>query len=101
MRGNNIMGIIFSNLHEDLVSELTEVRIMGAVPFGGKYRLIDFPLSNMVNSGINKVGVITKSNYQSIMDHIGTGKAFQKTGRSLYASSLYQYQRLFRQNDNA
>ncbi len=76
MRGNNIMGIIFSNLHEDLVSELTEVRIMGAVPFGGKYRLIDFPLSNMVNSGINKVGVITKSNYQSIMDHIGTGKAW-------------------------
>ncbi len=76
MRGNNIMGIIFSNLHEDLISELTDVRIMGAVPFGGKYRLIDFPLSNMVNSGINKVGVLTKSNYQSIMDHLGTGKAW-------------------------
>ncbi len=76
MRGNNIMGIIFANLHENLVSELTEVRIMGAVPYGGKYRLIDFPLSNMVNSGINKVGVITKSNYQSIMDHIGNGKAW-------------------------
>ena len=76
MRGNNIMGIIFANLHENLVSELTEVRIMGAVPFGGKYRLIDFPLSNMVNSGINKVGVITKSNYQSIMDHVGNGKAW-------------------------
>jgi len=76
MRGNNIMGIIFANLHEKLISELTEVRIMGAVPFGGKYRLIDFPLSNMVNSGINKVGVITKNNYQSIMDHIGNGKAW-------------------------
>ncbi len=76
MRGNNIMGIIFANLHEDRISELTEVRIMGAVPFGGKYRLIDFPLSNMVNSGINKVGVLTKSNYQSIMDHVGTGKAW-------------------------
>ena len=76
MRGNNIMGIIFANLHENLISELTEVRIMGAVPFGGKYRLIDFPLSNMVNSGINKVGVITKSNYQSIMDHLGNGKAW-------------------------
>lgn len=76
MRGNNIMGIIFANLHENLISELTEVRIMGAVPYGGKYRLIDFPLSNMVNSGINKVGVITKSNYQSIMDHIGNGKAW-------------------------
>ena len=76
MRGNNIMGIIFANLHENLISELTEVRIIGAVPFGGKYRLIDFPLSNMVNSGINKVGVITKNNYQSIMDHVGNGKAW-------------------------
>ncbi len=76
MRGNNVMGIIFSNLHEDLISELTEKRIMGAVPFGGKYRLIDFPLSNMVNSGVNKVGVLVRSNYQSIVDHLGTGKAW-------------------------
>ena len=76
MRGNNIMGIIFSNLHEDLISEITDRRTMGAVPFGGKYRLIDFPLSNMVNSGINKIGVLTKSNYQSLIDHLGTGKAW-------------------------
>jgi len=70
------MGIIFSNLHENLISQLTELRTMGAVPFGGRYRLIDFPLSNMVNSGINKVGVITKSNYQSLIDHLGAGKAW-------------------------
>ena len=70
MRGNRILGIIFSNLHEKLISEITEQRTMGAVPFGGSYRLIDFPLSNMVNSGINKVGVLTKSNYQSLMDHL-------------------------------
>ena len=76
MRGNNIMGIIFSNLHENLISELTDRRTMGAVPFGGKYRFIDFPLSNMVNSGINKIGVLTKSNYQSLIDHLGTGKAW-------------------------
>ena len=38
--------------------------------------LIDFPLSNMVNAGISKVGVITKSNYQSLMDHIGSGKSW-------------------------
>ncbi|MGN0469849.1 MAG: glucose-1-phosphate adenylyltransferase subunit GlgD [Acutalibacteraceae bacterium] len=76
MRGNNIMGIIFSNLHEDLINELTERRTMGSVPFGGRYRLIDFPLSNMVNSGINKIGVLTKSNYQSLIDHLGTGKAW-------------------------
>jgi glucose-1-phosphate adenylyltransferase, GlgD subunit len=76
MRGNNVMGLIFSNAHEEKVRELTERRTMGSVPFGGRYRLIDFPISNMVNSGINKVGVITKSNYQSLMDHLGSGKAW-------------------------
>ena len=76
MRGNNVIGLIFTNLHGELISELTDKRTMGSVPFGGKYRLIDFPLSNMVNSGINKVGVITKNNYQSLMDHLGTGKAW-------------------------
>jgi glucose-1-phosphate adenylyltransferase len=76
MRGNNVLGIIFSNVHDDKIRELTEKRTMGSVPFGGRYRLIDFPLSNMVNSGINKVGVITKKNYQSLMDHLGSGKAW-------------------------
>lgn len=42
--------------------------------FGGRYRLIDFPLSNMVNSGICEVGVITKSNYQSLLDHLGSAR---------------------------
>lgn len=76
MNANNVLGIIFSNMHDDKVRELTETRTMGSVPFGGRYRLIDFTLSNMVNSGINKVGVITKSNYQSLMDHLGSGKAW-------------------------
>ena len=76
MRGNNVIGLIFANIHEEALDTLTAMRTMGSVPFGGKYRLIDFPLSNMVNSGINKVGVITKNNYQSLMDHIGTGKAW-------------------------
>lgn len=47
---------------------------MGSVPFAGRYRLIDFVLSGMVNCGISKVGISTKSNYQSLMDHIGSGK---------------------------
>ena len=76
MRGNNMLGILFSNSHDDKLRELTEIRAMGSVPFGGRYRMIDFPLSNMVNSGINKVGVITKYNYQSLMDHLGSGKAW-------------------------
>lgn len=81
MRGNNVMGIIFSNMHEELIRELTDHRTMGSVPFGGRYRLIDFTLSNMVNSGINKVGVITKRNYQSLMDHLGSGKAWDLSRR--------------------
>lgn len=76
MRGNNVLGIVFSNMHEELVREITEVRTMASVPIGGRYRLIDFILSNMVNCGINKVGVVTKSNYQSLMDHLGSGKAW-------------------------
>lgn len=81
MRGNNVIGLIFTNLHAELISELTEKRTMGSVPFGGRYRLIDFPLSNMVNSGISKVGVITKNNYQSLMDHVGSGKAWNLSRR--------------------
>jgi glucose-1-phosphate adenylyltransferase, GlgD subunit len=76
MRENSVLGIVFSNMHDEMISELTRNRTMGSVPFGGRYRLIDFALSNMVNSGITKVGVITKSNYQSLMDHLGSGKSW-------------------------
>lgn len=76
MTGNNVVGIIFSNMHDDKLRELTDIRTMGSVPFGGRYRTIDFVLSNLVNSGITKVGVITKSNFQSLMDHLGSGKAW-------------------------
>ena len=68
------VGIIFSNIHDNNVPELARIRTLGSIPFGGRYRLIDFPLSNMVNSGISTVGIITKSNYQSLMDHVGSGK---------------------------
>ena len=76
MRGNNVMGLLFSNMHEESIRELTDRRTMASVPIGGRYRMIDFMLSSMVNSGINRVGVITKRNYQSLMDHLGTGKAW-------------------------
>ncbi len=68
------VGIVFSNIHDKNVPELVRIRTLGSIPFGGRYRLIDFPLSNMVNSGIDTVGIITKSNYQSLMDHVGSGK---------------------------
>ena len=68
------LGIIFSNIHDTNVPELVRVRTLASIPFGGRYRLIDFTLSNMVNSGIDTVGILTKSNYQSLMDHVGSGK---------------------------
>lgn len=74
MKGNNVLGLIYADAHSERIDRLTALRTMGSVPFGGRYRFIDFPLSNMVNCGIRKVGVITKSNYQSLMDHIGNGK---------------------------
>lgn len=70
----NALGLIFSNIHDDSLPELTGVRTVASIPFCGRYRLIDFPLSNMVNSGVTRVGVITKRNYRSLMDHVGSGK---------------------------
>lgn len=74
MNANKVLGMIFANIHEEALDSLTAMRTMGSVPFCSRYRLIDFPLSNMVNSGITKIGVITNANFQSLMDHVGTGK---------------------------
>ncbi|MDR2525950.1 MAG: glucose-1-phosphate adenylyltransferase subunit GlgD [Oscillospiraceae bacterium] len=74
MRVNNILGILFSNSYDEALPEITNMRTMGSVPFAGRYRMIDFPLSGMVNCGITKVGVITKSNYRSLMDHLAQGR---------------------------
>ncbi len=70
----DVLGLIFASMHDNTVAELTKQRTMGSILFGGRYRLIDFPLSNMVNSGIAEVGVITKSNYGSLLDHLGSGR---------------------------
>lgn len=81
MRGNNVLGLIFANADEHNLPELTGVRSVASIPFGGSYRLIDFPLSGMVNAGISKVGIITNNNYQSLMDHIGSGKPWDLVRR--------------------
>lgn len=75
-------GLIFSNVHDASIPELTKPRTMASIPFGGRYRLIDFALSNMVNSDITTVGLITHNNYQSLLDHIGTGKDWDLARRS-------------------
>ncbi len=71
---NNVAGVIFSNIHDKSIPELTKNRTMASIPFGGHYRLVDFPISNMVNAGINDISVIVHHNYHSLMEHIGSGK---------------------------
>jgi len=67
-----LSGIIFSNIYDGALGDLTAKRTVASLPFGGRYRQIDFVLSNMVNSNITSVGVITKYNYESLMDHLGS-----------------------------
>jgi len=77
-----VAGIIFSNLHDKNVPELTRQRTMASVPFACRYRLIDFALSNMVNAGITNISVIAHYNYHSLMYHIGSGKDWDLARRS-------------------
>ena len=70
------MGVIFSNIYDSSLGALTNHRTVASLPFGGRYRQIDFALSNMSNSGIYNVGVITKHNYRSLMDHLGNCSAW-------------------------
>ena len=72
----NALGMIFCSSKAASLNELTSIRAVGSVPFGARYRLIDFALSAFVNSGISKVGLITKYNYKSLADHIGSGAAW-------------------------
>ena len=71
---NNAFGLIYTGESNMLLRELTYSRSIAAVPFAGRYRCIDFVLSNLVNSGVTNVGVIAQKNYHSLMDHLGPGK---------------------------
>ncbi len=75
-------GLIFSNIHDGCIPEMTRFRTMASIPFGCRYRLVDFALSNMVNSNITNIGIITHYNYRSLLDHIGTGKDWDLARRS-------------------
>ena len=97
----SVQGIIFSNLHDKNIPELTLRRSMASVPYAGRYRLIDFALSNMVNSGITSVSVITHYNYQSLMDHIGAGKDWDLARRSGGIKILPPYMTAYANQSNA
>ena len=67
-----VMGIIFAN--DGTVSALTEKRTMASLPFGGRYRQVDFALSNLSCAGIHRIGIVTRHSYQSLMNHVGSGE---------------------------
>ena len=68
----NVMGIIFAN--DAALAALTDKRTIASLPYGGRYRLVDFHLSNLAAAGVRHVGIITRHNYQSLMNHIGSGE---------------------------
>ncbi len=78
----NVMGVIYTGEKDNFLRELTLLRAVAAVPVAGRYRVIDFLVSGMVNSGIKNVGVIMQKNYHSLMDHLGSGKEWDLHGKN-------------------
>ncbi len=76
---DNALGIIFANTYDNLVPDLVTERSMASIPFGGRYRMIDFVLSSLANSGIDNVSIIVRRNYHSLMDHLGAGREWDLT----------------------
>ncbi len=71
---NEMMGIINLSASTERLKTLTEIRTIGSIPIGGRYRVIDFTLSNMVNSGISNIAICTQGRARSLYDHVGSGK---------------------------
>ena len=71
---SNAFGLIYTGETNPFLRDLALSRSVAAVPFGGRYRCIDFILSDLVNTGVTSVGLITQKNYHSLMDHLGAGK---------------------------
>ncbi len=69
-----VLGLILAGGAGENLGPLVSKRASAALPVFGKYRAIDFTLSNMVNAGVRKVGVMTQYNPRSLMDHLGSGK---------------------------
>ena len=78
----NVMGVIYTGEKDNFLRELTLLRAIAAVPVAGRYRVIDFMVSSMVNSGMRNVGVIMQKNYHSLMDHLGSGKEWDLHGKT-------------------
>ena len=72
----NTIALILAGGRGTRLKQLTDWRAKPAVPFGGKFRIIDFPLSNCVNSGVRQISVLTQYKAQSLIQHIQRGWSF-------------------------
>lgn len=90
---NHTMGILFASDEDSHLNDLTIHRTTASLPFGGRYRLIDFALSNMVHANITTIGIITRNNYNSLMDHIRMGRDWdlnrKNSGISIYPPFVF------------
>ena len=77
----DVMGVIYTGENDANLRELTMMRAIAALPVAGRYRVVAFLLSSMVNAGIRNVGVIMQKNYHSLMDHLGSGKEWDLHGK--------------------
>ena len=88
---NRVLALILAGGEHPALSVLTAERAEAAVPFAGKYRIIDFSLSNCVNSGITNVGVLTQYRPRSLQEHIGVGKPWDLDRRIGGVHILHPY----------
>lgn len=100
----NAVGLILNvDGEDDSLKDFLQHRSLSTLPFGGRYRLIDFTLSNMVNSGLSHIGVIGSHKYSSLVDHLGTGKEWSLSRKTqdlsiLSGSNNYHIGRLIKVN---
>jgi len=88
------LALVLAGGRGSRLEDLTKWRAKPAVPFGGKFRIIDFPLSNCINSGINQVGVITQYKSHSLMRHIQRGWGFLRGEMGEFVELLPAQQRI-------
>ena len=79
---SEVHGIVYAYRSSARLGDLTRWRTNASLPFCGRYRLIDFALSSLSNAGVHSVGVIMQRDYQSLLDHLGSGKAWDLSRRS-------------------
>lgn len=76
------MGIINLNRKGDNLKELSDSRVVASIPIGGRYRIIDFALSNMVNAGMKNIGIFSDQKYRSLTDHLGNGSHWDLSAKN-------------------